>query len=817
MLRGSLFRYTLVCGLVLATGAAAAQATLQEVVVTARKVSERAADAPLVVDVVAADRLVTGDVDGLDSLAARLPGLSFESLWGGLGSAPVLRGLSQPSTAGDNVGVFVDGVYQASRSSINVDPLDLERIEVARGPQSALFGQSTFAGAIHYVPRAPTQAPEAGLRLDLGSGAQTGVQAYLSGPLGGSAWRGRVAAGRRDADGTFEDAVDGQSLGGYRRASLAVTLERGDATTWSLRAAARRGEGHFEHPATSTLQGIDYDCGARDPVTGYWSYRCGALPLAARFTVSPEVPDSHQRVSQIAVRLASPEGPWRVEAEASVYDAFSVTDRDFDGARGGIVLGVCRTGLTCGGAVPLRGPVERLVAVDVLSEQDQRSEQWSEEVRVSRAVPGARQRWTLGLAASQVRERSVTAFALDRRVIGAGEQLTALLPATPLQVGPISQFNRTLVADPARDRAITSVALNERDMVAMFGSWEFEPTASLTLRAELRASRERERLDGVVANSSPGIGRAIPAQAFEDLTPRVSVAWRHSVRTMAWSSLARGSRSGGINTIPGLDPAEQGFGPESNWTWETGLRHAREDDRRGLRAVQLVGFYVDWRDTHLVGFATTPGIANLITRNTAGIVSRGIEASLDYAPTDVLAIDLALSVAEPRFRAGSEDLGSRVFCGLGVAATSTLCTIGPTRDPTAAGSPLVPWIDGNRPQRTPERMAALGLTLSSPWRPFEGGLRLRLDAAWQDDVYDRAINGARYGARTRVDLRLSWARGPWSIDLWGRNLGDDRYLTSVGARGAGFFPTTPRPLDLLYGEGRRYGLSAGWRWATAAR
>ena len=46
------------------------------------------------------------------SLAAHVPGLSFESAWGGANSFPVLRGQSQPSIAGDNVGMFVDGVYQ---------------------------------------------------------------------------------------------------------------------------------------------------------------------------------------------------------------------------------------------------------------------------------------------------------------------------------------------------------------------------------------------------------------------------------------------------------------------------------------------------------------------------------------------------------------------------------------------------------------------------------------------------------------------------------------------------------------------------------
>ena len=127
----------------------------------------------------------------------------------------------------------------------------------------------------------------------------------------------------------------------------------------------------------------------------------------------------------------------------------------------------------------------------------------------------------------------------------------------------------------------------------------------------------------------------------------------------------------------------------------------------------------------------------------------------------------------------------------------------------------MPWIDGNRAQRTPEHMLALGLSLTPDYAPLEGRLRLRVDAAWQDDVFDRAVDGARYGERTLVDARLGWTRAPWSIELWGRNLGNDRYVAAAGARGAGFYPTSPRPIDLLYGEGRRYGLSLAWRQSGA--
>src|SRR5690606_33042068 len=142
-------------------GPAAAEAQadpvrLEPVTVTARKRSEPYRAVPLAIDVLDRERLIAASAADLSALARIAPGLYFESLWGGLGSAPVLRGQAQPNAAGDNVGVFVDGVYQAERTAVDSAVLDLERVEVVRGPQSALFGRSTFAGAIHYVPRAPT-------------------------------------------------------------------------------------------------------------------------------------------------------------------------------------------------------------------------------------------------------------------------------------------------------------------------------------------------------------------------------------------------------------------------------------------------------------------------------------------------------------------------------------------------------------------------------------------------------------------------------------------------------------------------------------
>jgi len=150
--RSRLLRLALMAVAAIPVPALAEEASPESIIVTARRQEERFHDVPLAVDVVTAKTIATGGVTNLQTLASHVPGLSFEAGWGGFNSFPVLRGQSQPSIAGDNVGMFVDGVYQASRDAIDVEPLDLARIEVVDGPQSALFGHSTFAGLIHYVP-----------------------------------------------------------------------------------------------------------------------------------------------------------------------------------------------------------------------------------------------------------------------------------------------------------------------------------------------------------------------------------------------------------------------------------------------------------------------------------------------------------------------------------------------------------------------------------------------------------------------------------------------------------------------------------------
>ncbi len=144
---------TLLSALIATSGAYSQE--LEEVVVSARKVEENLQDVPISVTAFDSAQLVERGLDDVFDVAKFTPGFSFEKLnrYGtqGGGSRPVIRGMSQ-ILGEPNASIFVDGLQY--NDSILSFPFDIvERVEVIKGPQAALFGRATFAGAINLVTK----------------------------------------------------------------------------------------------------------------------------------------------------------------------------------------------------------------------------------------------------------------------------------------------------------------------------------------------------------------------------------------------------------------------------------------------------------------------------------------------------------------------------------------------------------------------------------------------------------------------------------------------------------------------------------------
>jgi iron complex outermembrane receptor protein len=782
---------------------AADEEVLPEVVISARKRDEVLVEVPLAVSVLDDRALASGSVYGLREIAARVPGLSFEP--GLLLPIPIMRGQWQPSIAGDNVGLFVDGVYQANRTAADVELLDFARVEVVEGPQSALFGHSAFAGAINYVSHVPGSQPEAGVVLEGGSDRWRMAQAWWSGPLAQD-WNVRLAGSLRSADGTWTNSADDSQLGGFERSALALTLQRAadSGARWNASLRARFSAGQYSLPAIQVLEGADYNCGSQDRNSGLWSYFCGHAPIRTEFDLSPEAPDGSSRSAQVSLQQSWRIGSLRLQSDTSFYKGTADVVRDLDGSSTGQIMGVCTIGINC--ATPGGPPrqVNRLLNVNTIQHLQPASQEWTQELRLS-SKPGSRFDWMLGASAFRTRDTTYQSLGVSGGDLFGGEQLTALLPATPTVVGPTSQFNRALVEDPASMQVDQAHTISLRETAALFGSATLTPGPRWRLGAELRLTQERLKIDSRIANFLPSFGTAIGARTFRDATPRLSLEFQPTATVRTYASVAKGSRSGGINSTPTLPAGEQTFDREYNWTWEAGLRWRTEGVVRG---VQATAYYIDWHATQILGFSTSPQITNLITRNTAGIATHGAELAAQLQPASWLRLEGSASWVEPRFLRGSDDPGALAFCGVSNGnQTSTFCTLGAPRSEAAGTLALVPWIDGNFVGRTPRLTwhAALILEpgrLASGWRSA-----WRFDVDYQGDKFERAIEGMQFGRRLLLDARWTLQRDRWSLELWGRNLTDERYILTAAGVQPQFYPTLPRPQQLVLGEERRIGFT----------
>ena len=129
--------------------------TTDVIVVTARLREENLQTTPLSITALGGDNLVERGITDVRALMDQVPGIYFTNQGGpGLGNVS-MRGLTQGAQIGDeaNVATFVDGFYWSGRIAFDAFIDGMERVEVVRGPQSALYGRNSFSGAINYITK----------------------------------------------------------------------------------------------------------------------------------------------------------------------------------------------------------------------------------------------------------------------------------------------------------------------------------------------------------------------------------------------------------------------------------------------------------------------------------------------------------------------------------------------------------------------------------------------------------------------------------------------------------------------------------------
>jgi len=224
------------------------------VVVTARSREERALDVPLTVNVVGADAIREKGVRSVFDLAKLVPGFTYIANVRGQANV-TMRGLSPnslyPAKAG--VGFFVDGMYlPGEAASFNVQ--DLDRVEVLKGPQFTHFGRSTYAGAVNYITRVPTDNHVSGRVLaEYSSYNSHELNLLLNLPVIRDGLYATVSARDYDRGGAYRENNYNSLEGGQSSENVALNLLALPGSNTRIRIRASHDEDRDAHQISYTL------------------------------------------------------------------------------------------------------------------------------------------------------------------------------------------------------------------------------------------------------------------------------------------------------------------------------------------------------------------------------------------------------------------------------------------------------------------------------------------------------------------------------------------------------------------------------------
>jgi outer membrane receptor protein involved in Fe transport len=205
---------------------------VEEIVVTARKRAENIQEVPLAISAFTADQIERLNIEDVADVAKFESSVIFDQGFAPQDTRIVIRGLS-PTRGRPNVATLVDGIDISSEAigvaggSLLINPrlFDVERIEVVKGPQSALYGRNAFAGAVSYVTKDTADELEASASIEMGDYGKSEVSFSVSGPLIQDTLGFRLNGVSWNEDGFYNNSITEGSVGGGEGQGAALTLQ----------------------------------------------------------------------------------------------------------------------------------------------------------------------------------------------------------------------------------------------------------------------------------------------------------------------------------------------------------------------------------------------------------------------------------------------------------------------------------------------------------------------------------------------------------------------------------------------------------------
>ncbi len=737
------------------------QLQLEEVLVTARKRSESLQDVPMAVTAIGQDLIEERTLQSIDDVARYAPGLSFSKAFGRATERPVIRGLGNV-LAGVQFGVesgaayFVDGVYYAGDiQGLNLN--DLERVEVIKGPQSALYGRNTYSGAINFVTRSPGEEFEGEIKAIFAEDGEMDVRALFSGPLTDTLG-GSLSLRTYDYDGEWENEVTQKDIGDESTDSIAGMLE------WTPSDSLRiRGRLSYQEDDDGTrpffLQTSESNnCSPGYRSLAYWpaagssndnQYYCGDVKPGnvalndgddadGVANVIPGVPTELDPFSLIFPPFLLPTDPYDLTdgtafdgVERDLYLASFLMDYQFDSGYAITFSSAYRDEELKTGSDSDHSPVnykspifdslgdgEGFFALSSGSETDD----WSVELRLD-SPQDQRFRWMLG---GFYFEQDKDAYDIT--------------------------FTLGDLADSKEDV----------DNIAAFGSATFDFTETVALTVEARYMEETKELDDL--DTATGETTFYAEDTWHSFTPRVTLNWDVNDDTMVYATYSEGAKPGGFNGSDGAEVNEPTYEQEESTNYELGIKSTFWDGRLMTNAAV---FFTEVTDIQLTTPITNPsGALNSIATNQGEGEVFGVEIDVTALLTENLTVGFNYALADTEFTEGCDDFEWALTSGGGKfdgnEATSPDFTGNGTCD-----------IEGNQfPLSSKHQAAAYG----DYRRPIGDG-RMEFfagaDVTYEDKKPVQVHNRAYAPSSTLVGARVGLSGDNWQVAVFGKNLTDE--------------------------------------------
>ncbi|MDE1168325.1 MAG: TonB-dependent receptor [Pseudomonas sp.] len=219
----------------------AQEPVLKSVTVTATRREESLQKVPVAVSVVDGEQLGRENRTSIESIVQQIPTVNFRTGASNKDTSLFIRGVGTISTSPGvepTVATVVDGVVYGRPGMATLDLLDLERIEVLRGPQGTLFGKNASAGVLNIITKAPTEETHGYVEQSYYQGNESRTRFGIGGALIPGVLKGNITTLIGNYDGNVDNKANGQEVNGYNRKGVRGKLEFTPSEDFKLTLAA---------------------------------------------------------------------------------------------------------------------------------------------------------------------------------------------------------------------------------------------------------------------------------------------------------------------------------------------------------------------------------------------------------------------------------------------------------------------------------------------------------------------------------------------------------------------------------------------------